>query len=37
MLNITLPLGETLINGEFGGFYLIKTWAETRQLHENNY
>lgn len=37
MLNIALPLGETLINGEFGGFYLIETWDETRQLHENNY
>lgn len=36
MLNIALLLGETLINGEFGGFYLIETWAKTRQLQENN-
>lgn len=26
MLNIALPLGETSINGEFGGFYLIEIW-----------
>ena len=37
MLNIALPFGEILINGEFGGFYLIETLSETRQLHENNY
>lgn len=36
MLNIALPLGETLINGAFGWFYLIETWSETRQLRENN-
>lgn len=37
MLNIAPPPGETLINREFGGFYLIETCTETRQLHENNY
>jgi len=37
MLDIALLLQETLINGEFGGFYLIDIWAETRKLHENNY
>lgn len=36
MLNIAAPR-ETLINGEFGGFYLIEYWTKTRQLQENNF